>query len=132
MTPKTPDGSGRVLAAVEDLLFRSRIQKTAEALGLQAEFPRRREALLEALRNAPPDLLILDLESRRFRPLELLREAEDALAGVEVVGFVPHVRGDLVRAARKAGCGRVMARGAFAGELPAILSGAAPGGDRGT
>ncbi|QYJ15809.1 hypothetical protein Rxycam_01637 [Rubrobacter xylanophilus DSM 9941] len=118
MTRKTP-----ILAAVEDLLFRSRIQKTAEALGLRAEFPRRRENLLEALRSSPPDLLILDLDSPRFRPLELLREAGDALSGVEVVGFVPHVRGDLATAARRAGCDRVMARGAFVEELPSLLSG---------
>ncbi|WP_041328364.1 response regulator [Rubrobacter xylanophilus] len=123
MTRERPGREKRVLAAVDDLLFRSRIQKAAEALGLRAEFPRRREALLKSLRSSPPDLLILDLDSPRFRPLELLEEAGEELAGVEVVGFVPHVRGDLAAAARRAGCGRVMARGAFAEQLPSVLSG---------
>ena len=63
----------RVLAAVEDLLFKSKISETASSLGIEAAFPRNPRKLLEALRESPPDLLILDLNSARFEPLMLLR-----------------------------------------------------------
>src|SRR3954454_8413385 len=64
----------RVLAAVEDLLFRSKISETASSLGIEAAFPRNPKRLLEALRESPPDLFVLDLNSARFEPLTLLKD----------------------------------------------------------
>jgi CheY-like chemotaxis protein len=115
----------RVMAAVEDLLFRSKISETADALGVEAAFPRSPKKLLEALRASPPDLLVLDLNSARFEPLELLRtvKSDDTLRDVRTVGFLSHVQGDLALAAREAGCDRVMARSAFVENLPRVLSG---------
>ena len=115
----------RVLAAVEDLLFRSKISETADVVGVEAAFPRNPKKLLEALRASPPDLLVLDLNSARFEPLELLRivNSDSALQDVRTVGFLSHVQGDLALAAREAGCDRVMARSAFVENLPRVLSG---------
>jgi CheY-like chemotaxis protein len=115
----------RVLGAVEDLLFRSKISETAERLGVEAAFPRNPEKLLDALRASPPDLLVVDLNSARFKPLELLRavKSDGALRGVRTVGFLSHVQADLALAAREAGCDRVMARSAFVENLPRVLSG---------
>ncbi len=114
-----------VLAAVEDLLFRSKISETAEQVGVEAAFPRNPRRLLEALRASPPDLLVLDLNSARFEPLELLRTvgSDAALRNVSTVGFLSHVQADLAIAAREAGCDRVMARSAFVENLPRVLSG---------
>jgi CheY-like chemotaxis protein len=114
----------RVLAAVEDLLFRSKISETAAALGVEAAFPRNPNKLLEALRTSPPDLLVLDLNSSRFEPIELLRtvKSDQALRDVSTVGFLSHVQGDLALAARGAGCDSVMARSAFVENLPRVLS----------
>ena len=115
----------RVLAAVEDLLFRSKISETAEALGIEAGFPRGPRKLLETLRESPPDLLILDLNSTRFEPLELLRtvKSDETTQRVPTVCFLSHVQGDLAVAARKAGCDHVLARSAFTKDLPRILAG---------
>ena len=113
----------RVLAAVEDLLFRSKISETAEVLGVEAGFPRSKEKLLKTLREPPPDLLVLDLNSARFEPLELLRTVKADLdtRSIPTVGFLSHVQGDLAVAAKEAGCDRVMARSAFTRDLPRIL-----------
>jgi PleD family two-component response regulator len=118
----------RILAAVEDLLFRSKISETATSLGIEAAFPRDPRRLLEALRESPPDLLVLDLNSARFEPLALLRSvrSEEATREVATVGFLSHVQRDLAVAAREAGCDRVVARSAFTSELPQILAGRAP------
>ncbi len=114
----------RVLAAVEDLLFRSKIQETARALGIEASFPRGPRKLLDALRESPPDLLVLDLNADRYEPLELLRQVKSdaATASVPTVGFLSHVQKELAVAAREAGCDRVKARSAFTKELPEILA----------
>ena len=118
----------RVLGAVEDLLFKSKISETASRLGIEAAFPRSPKKLLGALRESPPDLLILDLNSARFEPLTLLRdvESDEALREVSTVGFLSHVQKDLAVAAREAGCDRVVARSAFTRDLPKILAGHTP------
>src|SRR3712207_291507 len=113
----------RVLAAVEDLLFRSKVSETAEVLGIEARFPRSKERLLETLRESPPDLLVLDLNSMRFEPLELLRivKSEDTTQRIPTVGFLSHVQRDLALAAKKAGCDRVMARSAFTKDRKSVV-----------
>ena len=118
----------RVLAAVDDLLFRSKISETASQLGVEASFPRNPRKLLEAVRESPPDLLVLDLNSDRFEPLALVQtiKSEGATEGVQTVGFLSHVQKDLAVAAREAGCDRVVARSAFTKNLPEILAGGTP------
>jgi len=118
----------KILAAVEDLLFRSKISETASSLGIEAAFPRNPKRLLEALRESPPDLLVLDLNSARFEPLKLLMsvKSEGATSDVSTVGFLSHIQKDLAVAAREAGCDRVVARSAFTKDLPQILAGRAP------
>jgi CheY-like chemotaxis protein len=115
----------RVLAAVEDLLFKSKISETASQLGIEASFPRSPAKLLDALRESPPDLLVLDLNSARFEPLALLGSlrSEGVTRDLPTVGFLSHVQKDLAVAAREAGCDRVVARSAFTRDLPKILAG---------
>jgi CheY-like chemotaxis protein len=118
------------VAAVEDLLFRSKISETAAQLGVEALFPRSPKKLLDEAQATLPDLLVLDLNSARFDPLTLLRQlkSDEALKSVPVVGFLSHVQKDLALAARESGCDRIMARSAFTKDLPEVLSGA-PGGN---
>jgi CheY-like chemotaxis protein len=115
----------KVLAAVEDLLFRSKISETADALGVEASFPRSPKKFLEQATASPPDLLVFDLNSTRFEPLKLLEEikTDTALKDVPVVGFLSHIQKDLAVAARESGCDRVMARSVFTKDLPEILAG---------
>src|SRR5215212_2260754 len=118
----------RILAAVEDLLFRSKISETASSLGIEAAFPRNPRRLLEALRESPPDLLVDDLNSARLEPLTLLRsvKSDEARVNEPTVGFLSNVQKDLAVAAREAGCDRVLARSAFTKDLPRILAGHTP------
>jgi CheY-like chemotaxis protein len=115
----------RVVAAVEDLLFRSKISETASTLGVEALFPRSPKKLVEKVHESPPDLLVLDLNSARFEPLQLLEQlkSDEVSRGVPVVGFLSHVQKDLAVAARESGCDRVVARSAFTRDLPEILAG---------
>jgi PleD family two-component response regulator len=117
-----------VLAAVEDLLFRSKISETASQLGIEASFPRNPRKLLAAVRESPPDLLILDLNSARFEPLSLLGDlkSDEVARNVTTVGYLSHVQKNLAVAAREAGCDRILARSSFTKNLPEILAGRTP------
>jgi PleD family two-component response regulator len=115
----------KVFAAVEDLLFKSKILETANTLGIEASFPRNPKTFIEQAVHSPPDLFVLDLNSARFEPLTLLEQlkSNETLRVVPTVGFLSHVQKDLAIAARETGCDRVMARSAFTKELPGILGG---------
>jgi CheY-like chemotaxis protein len=112
-----------VLAGVDDLLFRSRISAAAKALGIDLRFARSAEELVGEARASAPRLVIVDLNSRRLGPFDIVAalKADPALAGVPIVGFVSHVQADLVTRARDAGVDQVLARSAFVARLPELL-----------
>jgi CheY-like chemotaxis protein len=111
-----------ILAAVDDLIFLSKIQQTARLIGALVEpvDPRKLEQ-----RVAPAGVcaVILDLNHRSGSAVEALRalKANPATAHVPVVGFVSHVQSDLIAAARDAGCDDVLARSAFTAQLAQLL-----------
>jgi CheY-like chemotaxis protein len=112
-----------VLVLVDDLLFRSKISGAAKLAGAELSVASSPEAALERARAARPSVILVDLDGQRSRPFDLLRQlkTDPALASIPTLGFVSHVRADLVRDARSAGIGEVMARGAFAASLPELL-----------
>ena len=61
-----------ILAAVDDLMFSSRISTAAKAVGATIRFTRSVEAVIDAARETRPALVILDLNSARTQPLEIL------------------------------------------------------------
>lgn len=104
-------------------MFASRIREAARASQAAVETVRTAPALLEACARETPGLVLLDLDAARLRPLDAARELRAAAAALPVIGFVSHVDGELARAGLEAGCTRVLARGAFVQELPALLAG---------
>jgi PleD family two-component response regulator len=113
-----------ILVAVDDLMFSSRISTAATAAGVPIRFTRSPESVLAAARTEKPARVILDLNSARVRPLEIVAalKADPDLAQVPLVGFVSHVDTATIEAARKAGVDRILARSAFVEQLPAVLS----------
>jgi CheY-like chemotaxis protein len=117
-----------ILALVDDLLFASRIRAVAERAGRPVVFAGRGSAVRE-VRAARPDLIIIDLDRSASDPMAAIREikadADHTVSGVTIVGFVSHVRGDLIDAARAAGIDQVLARSAFITKLPELVAGTA-------
>lgn len=116
-----------ILAALDDLMFTSRIRTAAQGLGTTVRFARTVADAVVAARKDKPPLLLLDLNAHAFDPLALLAQikSDPELAGTRVVGFVSHVQADTIAAARAAGIDEVMARSAFVARLPNLLGGAA-------
>lgn len=112
-----------ILAAVDDLLFTSKIDAAAKQRGVHVVFVRSPEDVLEQARALRPALAIFDLNSQRLQPLSTIAglKADASLAGIRTIGFVSHVQIALIEAARSAGMDEVMARSAFAAKLGDIL-----------
>ena len=115
-----------ILAAVDDLLFASKISAAARQLGVEVIFARSPEEVLRQARALHPPLVIFDLNSTRTKPLATISaiKADADLVGVRTVGFVSHVQAELIEEARRAGVDEVMARSAFSAKLGEILQSA--------
>jgi len=115
-----------VIAVMDDLLFLSRIREAARAAGVEVRTARRAEDAVLAARQGAR-LVLVDADSDRVpwaRAVSALH-ADEALRGLAVVAFLSHVNAERARLARDAGATRVVARGAFVQELPALLAAAA-------
>jgi CheY-like chemotaxis protein len=112
-----------VLAAVEDMFFLAKIEAAAKVVGVDLVEARSVEKLNEHLDVLNPDLIILDLNSKAWDPLEVIRRIrrEPKFKSTPVVAFLSHVQVELERAARAAGCENVIPRSAFSRDLPQIL-----------
>jgi PleD family two-component response regulator len=114
-----------IIAAVDDMLFQSKIRATSEHLGIDVRFARNTEALLASAREHKPNLIIVDLHAQRIDPMALAKslKSDAELEGIELLGFFSHVETELMHQASAAGYDRVMPRSAFAGNLANIISG---------
>jgi DNA-binding NarL/FixJ family response regulator len=111
-----------ILAVVDDLLFLSKIQQTAQHVGVAVKSARPAD-LAKLAMEVVPNALIIDLNHRSGKALEVLRTLKAHLKtkDIAVIGFVSHVQHDLIAAARDAGYDLVLARSAFASQLPSLL-----------
>ncbi len=112
-----------ILIAVDDLLFSSKIRAAAKHGGAEIAFARTAAEILQQARATRPSAVVFDLNSSRTDPIGTIRslKTDPELASIAVVGFVSHVRADLVEAARAAGADEVMARSAFVERIGEIL-----------
>ncbi len=117
--------SRRIIAAVEDLVFASKILATAESLGVELQLARSAESLISNARSRKPDLIIVDLQIQRFDPLQLGRQLKvgDDLGPVPLIGFFSHVLTGLKQQAVAAGFDTVLPRSVFARDVADILAG---------
>jgi threonine dehydratase len=112
-----------VLAAVEDLLFSSKIRAVAKQVGADVVFARTSADVLTHARGSKPVLVIFDLNGSGTDPIATLKQlkSDPETARIRAIGFVSHVQADVIHAARAAGADEVMARSAFVTQLPEIL-----------
>jgi PleD family two-component response regulator len=117
-----------ILAAVDDLLFSSKIRTTAKQSGVELLFARTPPEILEQTRTIRPSLVIFDLNSTKADPVRTIAmlKQDPELSSIRTLGFVSHVHTELIEEARHAGLDEVMARSAFASRLAEILIAASP------
>ena len=115
-----------ILCVVDDLIFSVKISTAAKALETDVYFERAPGMALARIREQRPSLVILDLNASRLQPLEVIAQmkADPELKDTRTLGYVSHVQGDVIAAARQAGIDEVLARSAFSDRLGEILSNA--------
>jgi CheY-like chemotaxis protein len=110
-----------LLACLDDLFFRSKIEATARHLNVPVRFTQP-EKLLEECRGGGCAAVLADLSVNGdlFDAVKKLR-ADGATRDLPVVGFLSHVDRDLARRAEEAGVTQVMPRSQFAESLPDLM-----------
>jgi hypothetical protein len=110
-----------IVACVEDLFFRSKIEATARHLNVPVRFTDV-AGLSGALQDESAAALLLEL-SANGKTLEAVRELRQSsqTRDLPIVGFLSHVDRQLARDAESAGVTRVMPRSQFSETLPDLV-----------
>jgi CheY-like chemotaxis protein len=113
----------KILAVVDDLLFTVKISDAAKRVGLDAEFLKSEQDVVEKAAQEKPLLIILDLNANSVQPLKLIEKLKSNgdLKQISLIAFLSHVQGELKQKAQEAGANMVMARSAFSQNLQQIL-----------
>jgi CheY-like chemotaxis protein len=106
------------LLLCDDLLFRSRITGTAEALGLTVHTVRTADELLRQAEEHPPACVLLDLHNPGLVVADVVARLKQQDPPPRIIAYGSHVEAATLRQAREAGCDRVLPRSQFVEELP--------------
>jgi hypothetical protein len=113
-----------LLAIVDDLMVRSRIDAAAGVAGVEVQYVRTSDEIRAAVAGRPARALLVGMAATRRPWPDLLRQvrADPALRDLYVLAFGPHMNLGLRTQALDAGADRVVANSAFIRLLPAILA----------
>jgi CheY-like chemotaxis protein len=106
------------LMLCDDLIFFSRVSGAARAAGLTVRMVRSAADLVAAARDSAPGGVIVDVHNPGLDLPTLLAELKEACPAMpRVIAYGSHVEAAVLKAARQAGCDRVMPRSQFVEEL---------------
>lgn len=109
-----------VIACVDDLFFRSKIEATARHLNLPVRFAEAKDLATECGEETTAVLLDVSGSDTTLAAVRKIRENQKT-RDVPVIGFLSHVDRELARQAEDAGVTRVMPRSQFSETLPDLL-----------
>jgi CheY-like chemotaxis protein len=115
-------GKKKVLAVVDDLFFTVKISDAAKRAGLDVEYVKSDEDVMEKAKENPT-LIIFDLNFNGIEPLKLISalKAAEQSKPISLIAYLSHVQGELKQKAHEAGCDMVLARSAFSQNLIQIM-----------
>ena len=107
-----------IVAVVDDLMFQSRLEQHVRALDYAFVAVDRAQELQEAIEQGPA-LVIVDLHANCPDWSQAVSMAKEH--ALPVLAYGRHTEAGLLRAARAAGCDRVVARSQLVEELPVLI-----------
>ena len=121
-----------VLAVLDDLLFRAKLEAAAAQAGAVLETVTGASAAAgRALKGGtgvrstdPCALIIVDLTLSTADAVTVIKALRRAAPGVPLLGYYPHAQTDLKARAIEAGCAWAWPRSLFVLRLPEVLTGA--------
>ena len=112
--------SKTLVASVDDLFFRSKIDATARHLNVPVRFIEAKDLPAVCLDGKTAAVLIELSNGNSLDAIRKLRQNKKTL-DLPVIGFLSHVDRDLARDAESAGVTQVMPRSRFAETLPDLM-----------
>lgn len=110
-----------IVACVEDLFFRSKIEATARHLNVPVRFAEAKDLAAAAGRDDTAAVLLeVSSESAPLDTIRRLRR-ESRTSELPVIGFLRHTDRELAKQAENAGFTRVLARSEFSETLPDLV-----------
>jgi CheY-like chemotaxis protein len=109
-----------LVATVEDLFFRSKIDATARNLNVPVRFIERKDLTAVCMEGKTAAVLLELSNGSSLDAIRSLRQ-NPKCKDVPVIGFLSHVDRDLAREAESAGVTQVMPRSQFAETLPDLM-----------
>jgi len=122
VTEPQPSATPKVVAVVADLIFRTRIIRTAESAGLDILAMSSPDQLPEDPELEVPRLVIIDLDTTRGAAEDAVIAIRNRYPAAHLVAYGPHVDKVLLHAAQQAGADQVLARSALNARLPSLLA----------
>ena len=113
-----------LLAVVDDLFVRSRIDAAAGVAGVDVQYVATAEEARRLVDGRSPRALLVGMAATRQPWADLVRavKSDPATRSIYVLAFGPHKNLDLRARALDAGVDRVLANSAFVRALPALLA----------
>ncbi|HEV8232198.1 MAG TPA: hypothetical protein VGQ75_07610 [Thermoanaerobaculia bacterium] len=111
-----------IVACVEDLFFRSKIEATGRHLNVPVRFAESKD-LAKAARHEDTAAVLLELSAGMGEPLAAVRKLRQDVEtrDLPVIGFLRHTDRELAREAESAGLTRVLPRSEFSETLPDLV-----------
>jgi glycine oxidase len=110
------------VALIKDVLFRSRIDAVAQALGLEVAYASDLEQARRRCGELRPVSVFVDLSDAAFPPENASREVRAAAPGAHLIGFASHVDLKALNSARAAGFDQTLSRSEFTRRLGEFLT----------
>ncbi len=111
----------RVLGLIRDLFFRTKIDASAQALGIEVVYASNLEAARARGAELAPTIVFADLSDSAFPGEQTALAVREAAPEAKLFGFASHVDLKALAAAREAGFDRVLSRQEFSAQLPELL-----------
>jgi len=109
------------LALIRDILFRSRIDAAAQALGRQVEYASDLEQAIKRCGENRPSQIVVDLSDAAFPPNLVGLKIRALLPETRLIGFASHVDLKAIKGAKDAGFDLALSRSEFTSRLAQLL-----------
>lgn len=108
-----------IVAILDDMFFASKLREAAKASGVDIEFIKEPDGIVEVLKSKAPSVVIIDLNSKKIDAIQLIRDMKEneVLKGVHTIGYLPHVEKGLMKDALDAGYDIVLPRSRFSAHV---------------
>ena len=122
--PVSEAGPPLLLAIVDDLFVRSRIDAAAGVAGVEVRYVGSIDEVSAAVEQGPARAVLVGMAATRRRWPDLVRQirTDPSTRGLYILAFGPHKNLELRAQALEAGVDRVVANSAFTRLLPTLLS----------